>query len=375
MGTAKPRRSFLKKTLSTIGAAVLAGYTGLANVNCKGGNGPVDPPPVPTQYTVIASNRNVFNEQDIGGKVIITTDQGTFSGSNNPTITVSTTNDIIQSIKTDVPGYNNSYIMTKDQTARVIYTMDANGPHQLSLNPSSKTITLVNYLIPASFDTVTFARCIGNSVGGADLGDGTVQNWNKDVVDVGTHAYPDQPTAQTLEYDRQAADIINAAAKGTLVLNYKGKVSAILDNGCTHLVDNKSYFHGVVNVTDNVYQKSGYYTPNIEIGVNLSTIIEEMMNSNTGIRFDAGGANPYIKSTITEEGKLAIQLVNIYPLRFKFSTTTSTIAGNVAYFETPNDMMDSQPGMMNPNIMPERPGMRYREPGSREAPERNNHNH
>ena len=100
-----------------------------------------------------------------------------------------------------------------------------------------------------------------------------------------------------------------------------------------------------------------------------------MMNSNTGIRFDAGGANPYIKSTITEEGKLAIQLVNIYPLRFKFSTTTSTIAGNVAYFETPNDMMDSQPGMMNPNIMPERPGMRYREPGSREAPERNNHNH
>lgn len=270
----------------------------------------------------------------------------------------------ISDLVVNAPGFINAYVLTCKDNGSQLTTRDANGFKPFTITDNN--ITIINYVIPADFDTVLFAKCIGNNTSG-DNGDGTVQRYDHSdkTVRVGTKAYPDKPTAKTLDYDRRAAQIINDAAAGTLNLNYLGEVSDSISDGCTHLVDNKSYFHGGVNVSGNAYQKSVYYTPTFEAmggypPSNLQTIIEEMMNSTTGIRWDAGGAgSPSIGAggVIIPEGKRAIRLVNMLPLGFKFSTTGAP-AVSTQYLESPEALQGDLPGIERmPGMIPEHPGM------------------
>jgi hypothetical protein len=359
------RRSFLKKTVTTLGSIALAAYLGLTaglSTGCKNSS---NPPGGSKLYTISCQNTSIFDGGNIGGTMTLKySGGGSVKIGSGGSATINGESSLyISDLVIDAPGYINAYVLTHDNNGRQLTTRDANGFKAFTITDAN--ITIINYIIPSGFDTVLFAQCIGNNTT-VDSGDGTVQRYDHPdkTVKVGTLPYPDKPTALTLEYDQRAAQIINDAAQGTLIMDYIGEVSSGLDNGCVHTVDNNSVFMGGVIVSGNTYQKSNYFTPNVDTGVSLQTVIEEMMNSSTGIRWDAGGAgSPYIDSSgIMYEGRIAIILVNKMPLGFKFSTT-GIPAVNTQDFQSPESLQEGLPGSIDNQhgIIPEHPGINRRD--------------
>jgi hypothetical protein len=74
------RRSFLKKTISLIGATVIATYIG-AGIGCRSPNGP-EPPQPPTKVTQTGRITDIFNSQPLAGLTITGADNQVTTNSN-----------------------------------------------------------------------------------------------------------------------------------------------------------------------------------------------------------------------------------------------------------------------------------------------------
>ena len=128
----------------------------------------------------------------------------------------------IESIDAQAEGYNPAYIVARNTAKEVIITRDREGYYPQK--DIQQDITLYVQLIPLDFDTVLFAKSIGNFAGyGDDLGR--------------------EPTQETIKNLKKAINMINQAAQGTMLLTYIGKVDQLLNDGVTHVVAEKSPYH------------------------------------------------------------------------------------------------------------------------------------
>ena len=208
--------------------------------------------------------------------------------------------------------------MARNTAKEVIITKDREGYHPKK--DIEQDITLYVQLIPLDFDTVLFAKSIGNPAGyGDDLGDGTLINYDKYERKAGImKGYGDlgrEPTQETIKNLKKAINMINQAAQGTMRLTYIGKVNDKLSDGVTHIVGDAPPTH---------YEKiSGYVIIRSDLVTRpdaaLYVILEELMNTSTGLRMDGGEkGSVYIKHNIFEtgfinDGERAIQLANLLP--------------------------------------------------------------
>jgi hypothetical protein len=240
--------------------------------------------------------------------------------------------------------------VARDSSGNVKYTRDEKGCHPAII--LSDTILYLR-LIPSDFDTVLLAKCVGNGsmVNGQSIGDGTVQNYGKQNIDVGVKNHGEEITDRVRELTKKSVKRINNAAYNqdlgqVINLPYVGDINEDLGDGCTVRVQSTGRGHHE-DLSENIVYKSNIITvsnPNT-----IRSLFAELTQATTGLRWDAGYDHiPYIGVLSPfkwkNDGERAIQINNLLPPGFKLST--EKVPG-VVIQEHPNGY-DPNPSIDNP---------------------------
>ena len=124
-----------------------------------------------TYLTVIL--QDVFTTAQLSGRVVL----NGIDGQSGDRYKI---NDTVNSIEVEVDEYKRSYILGV-VNGEVVFARDKNGTFKTYSLSSDKT--MYAQIVPDGFDTVEFAKSIGNHAA-LNTGDGTVTNYGKSTIDV-----------------------------------------------------------------------------------------------------------------------------------------------------------------------------------------------
>ncbi len=289
----------------------------------------------PQEYYLTVHLQDVFTRNNIvGGEVVV----NNIAGYNTDSFKIH--GNVVNTIEVKgVKGYNHTYILGVvggggKEDKNIVFARDKNGTFKQYGMESN--IIMYAKLVPNTFDTVEFAKSIGNGVA-LNTGDGTVQNYQKTNIRVGivksTEKNGMDPTPTTISNLKSAIQEINEEAGGIIVLDYAGQV--VVNDGVTHYVKNASPGHGETLNDDNVIIKSGLGT---HPDVTEDLILIELCQAASGLRQDGGdnNFNYYSSGAWHVNAGKAMYLVNFAPPGFQLSNNNPDPAAskNIMVFTT-----------------------------------------